>query len=131
VINLGTGFASPAPLTPNPASLAFTGPAKVLQSTYAFAAELADGNKYPYHYQCSYNTDHQGEAAVRHVADTLKIRKIGILQENTAFGEQATAASVAALKRRGIGPVIAAMFIAAWDIFTASRQHAENDGSIR
>jgi predicted PurR-regulated permease PerM len=30
-----------------------------------------------------------------------------------------------------IGPVIAAMFIAAWDIFTASRQHAENDGSIR
>jgi predicted PurR-regulated permease PerM len=30
-----------------------------------------------------------------------------------------------------IGPVIAAMFIAAWDIFTASRQHAEDDGSIR
>ena len=30
-----------------------------------------------------------------------------------------------------IGPVIAAMFIAAWDIFTASRQHADNDGSIR
>ena len=30
-----------------------------------------------------------------------------------------------------IGPVIAAMFIAAWDIFTASRQHAENDGNIR
>ena len=30
-----------------------------------------------------------------------------------------------------IGPVIAAMFIAAWDIFTASREHAENDGSIR
>lgn len=30
-----------------------------------------------------------------------------------------------------IGPVIAAMFIAAWDIFTVSREHAENDGSIR
>ena len=30
-----------------------------------------------------------------------------------------------------IGPVIAAMFIAAWDIFSASRQRAENDGSIR
>jgi predicted PurR-regulated permease PerM len=30
-----------------------------------------------------------------------------------------------------IGPVIAAMFIAAWDIFTASRQRAENDGNIR
>ena len=30
-----------------------------------------------------------------------------------------------------IGPVIAAMFIAAWDIFSTSRQRAENDGSIR
>jgi len=29
-----------------------------------------------------------------------------------------------------IGPVIAAMFIAAWDIFSASRQSVENDGSI-
>ena len=30
-----------------------------------------------------------------------------------------------------IGPVIAAMFIAAWDIFSASREIAENDGTIR
>ena len=30
-----------------------------------------------------------------------------------------------------IGPVIAAMFIAAWDIFSASREVAENDGTIR
>jgi predicted PurR-regulated permease PerM len=30
-----------------------------------------------------------------------------------------------------IGPVIAAMFIAAWDIFSASRQSVENDGIIR
>jgi predicted PurR-regulated permease PerM len=30
-----------------------------------------------------------------------------------------------------IGPVIAAMFISAWDIFSVSRQRAENDGSIR
>ena len=29
-----------------------------------------------------------------------------------------------------IGPVIAAMFIAAWDIFSASREIAENDGTI-
>ena len=29
-----------------------------------------------------------------------------------------------------LGPVIAAMFIAAWDIFTMSREHAKNDGSI-
>lgn len=30
-----------------------------------------------------------------------------------------------------IGPVIAAMFIAAWDIFSASREIAEDDGTIR
>ena len=30
-----------------------------------------------------------------------------------------------------IGPVIAAMFISAWDIFSASREIAENDGTIR
>lgn len=30
-----------------------------------------------------------------------------------------------------IGPVIAATFIAAWDIFSASREIAENDGTIR
>lgn len=87
------------------ASLAFTTPGKVLQSTYAFAAELGDGAKYPYHYQCSYNTEHQGEAAVKYLADKLKLKKIGILQENTAFGEQAGDACVAALKRRGMKAV--------------------------
>jgi predicted PurR-regulated permease PerM len=30
-----------------------------------------------------------------------------------------------------IGPVIAAMFIAAWDIFSASREFAVNDATIR
>jgi ABC-type branched-subunit amino acid transport system substrate-binding protein len=87
------------------ASLAFTTPAKLIQATYAFAAEIGDGTKYPYHYMCSYNTDHQGEAAVRHLADTMKLKKIGILQENTAFGEQVAAACVAALKKRGLTAV--------------------------
>ncbi len=87
------------------ASLAFTSKAKLLQSTYAFAAEIGDGAKYPYHYQCSYNTDHQGEAAVRHLVDDLKLKKIGIIQENTAFGEQATAACRQALKKRGLDPL--------------------------
>lgn len=30
-----------------------------------------------------------------------------------------------------VGPVIAAMFIAAWDIFSASRQIVENGGNVR
>ena len=87
------------------ASLAFTTPAKIIQSTYAFAAELGDGKKYPYHYQCSYNTDHQAEAATRHLVDVLKLKKIGILQENTAFGEQVGNACIEALKKRGLKAV--------------------------
>ena len=35
----------------------------------------------------------------------MKLKKIGILQENTAFGEQATAASRATLKKLGLEPV--------------------------
>ena len=87
------------------ASLAFTTPAKIIQSTYAFAAELGDGKKYPYHYQCSYNTDHQAEAATRHLVDVLKLKKVGILQENTAFGEQVGNACIEALKKRGLKAV--------------------------
>ena len=87
------------------ASLAFTTPAKIIQSTYAFAADLGDGRKYPYHYQCSYNTDHQAEAATRHLVDVLKLKKIGILQESTAFGEQVGNACVEALRKRGLKAV--------------------------
>jgi len=35
----------------------------------------------------------------------MKLEEIGILQENTAFGEQATAASRATLKKLGLEPV--------------------------
>jgi ABC-type branched-subunit amino acid transport system substrate-binding protein len=106
IIDAGaTALIGPTGSSQSLASLAFTTPGKVIQSTYAFAAELGDGSKYPYHYQCSYNTDHQAEAAVRHLADVLKLKKIGILQENTAFGEQVGGACVAALKKRGLTAV--------------------------
>jgi len=87
------------------ASVAVATSNKILQSTYANAAEMGDGKKYPYHYQCTFNTDLQGEIAVRYLVETLKLKKIGILQENTAFGEQATTASRATLKKLGLEPV--------------------------
>lgn len=86
-------------------SLASTTAAQMIQATYANGAELGDGAKYPYHYQFTFNTNQQGEIAARYLAETLKLRKIGILQENTAFGEQATAASRATLKALGLEPV--------------------------
>jgi branched-chain amino acid transport system substrate-binding protein len=86
-------------------SLATTTPAKIIQATYANGAEMGDGTKYPYHYQCTFNTNQQGEIAVRYLVEKMKLKKIGILQENTAFGEQATAASRATLKKLGLEPV--------------------------
>ena len=86
-------------------SLATTTPAKIIQATYANGAEMGDGTKYPYHYQCTFNTNQQGEIAARYLVEKMKLRKIGILQENTAFGEQATAASRATLKKLGLEPV--------------------------
>jgi ABC-type branched-subunit amino acid transport system substrate-binding protein len=86
-------------------SLATTTPAKIIQATYANGAEMGDGTKYPYHYQCTFNTNQQGEIAARYLVEKMKLKKIGILQENTAFGEQATAASRATLKKLGLEPV--------------------------
>ena len=87
------------------ASLAMTTPGKLLQATYANGAELGDGNAYPYHYQCTFNTNQQGAVAVNYLVEVLKVKKVGILQENTAFGEQATASSKAALAKLGLQPV--------------------------
>ncbi|GGC87393.1 ABC transporter substrate-binding protein [Chelatococcus reniformis] len=87
------------------ASLAGTTSAKVIQAAFANAVELGDGGKYPYHYQLLFNSSQQAEVCVRYLVETLKIKKIGILQENTAFGEQATAASLAALQKHGLKPV--------------------------
>jgi ABC-type branched-subunit amino acid transport system substrate-binding protein len=86
-------------------SLATTTPAKIIQATYANGAEMGDGTKYPYHYQCTFNTNQQGEIAARYLVEKMKLKKIGILQESTAFGEQATAASRATLKKLGLEPV--------------------------
>ena len=99
---------SPAPTGSSQAlsSLATTTPAKIIQATYANGAEMGDGTKYPFHYQCTFNTNQQGEIAARYLVENDEAEeKIGILQENTAFGEQATTASRATLKKLGLEPV--------------------------
>ncbi|GGC87388.1 ABC transporter substrate-binding protein [Chelatococcus reniformis] len=95
----------PAASSQSLASLSATTPNKMIQAAFANAEELGDGSKYPYHYQLSYNATQQAQVCVRHLAETLKLKKIAILQENTAFGEQAAAASLAALKAFGLTPV--------------------------
>ena len=87
------------------ASAAMTTPRKVIHTTSANGADMGDGVKYPYHYQVMYNTLTQSDVIVHHLAENLKLKKIGIIQENTAFGEQGTIASLPLLKKLGITPV--------------------------
>ena len=87
------------------ASAAMTTPRKVIHAASANGADMGDGLKYPYHYQVMYNTLTQADVIVRHLVDNLKLKKIGIMQENTAFGEQGTLASMPLLEKMGIKPV--------------------------
>lgn len=87
------------------AAVPATTASKIIHAGGGWAEELADGLKFPYHYQFTYNTGHQGEAVVRLAVDKLKQKKVGILQENSGFGESATAATRRALKARGLEPV--------------------------
>ncbi|AUC99109.1 hypothetical protein CWS35_36325 [Bradyrhizobium sp. SK17] len=87
------------------ASIAATTPARMIQASYSTAAEAGDAQKYPYHYQLIFNTTQQADVCVHHMVETLGVKKIGILQENTAFGEQATAATKTALQKLGLDPL--------------------------
>ena len=113
------------------AALASTTPAKMINTTYGLAAALGDGRKYPYHYQMIFNSDQQSIAIIRYLADTLKLKKIGILQENTAYGEEITVSTRRELKQRGLDPVDVQVFpITAPDlnVYVSNLQKAGADG---
>jgi len=90
--------------------LSVTTPAKILQAGVIFAEEGADAKRFPYHYQFNYNTGHQGEAWTRMALETLKLRKIGILSENSSFGAAGARAMTAALQKRGVTPTGAEVY---------------------
>ena len=60
----------------------------------------ATAENIPYHYQIMFNTDQQADVCVDYMVQKLGLKKIGILQENTAFGEQAAAATKALLQKQ-------------------------------
>jgi ABC-type branched-subunit amino acid transport system substrate-binding protein len=86
------------------ASLASSSAAQMIQSAFAFSDEVGDPSRYPYHYQLVFTTSQLGQVAVDHFVNRLGIKKIGILRENTAFGEAVTKASVANLDKAGLQP---------------------------
>jgi len=85
-------------------SLALGKQQNIVQAVFANAAEVGDGAKYPTHYQFCFNTDQEAATVIGYLTKNLGLKKIGILQESTAFGEQATAASKAALQAAGLQP---------------------------
>jgi branched-chain amino acid transport system substrate-binding protein len=116
------------------ASLAATTPANMIQSAYAAAAEAGDGKRYPYHYQVMFNTDQQAAVCVDYMVNTLGVKKVGILQENTAFGEQAAASTKTVLQKKfGLTPVSEQVYpISAPDLspYVANLQKAGAEGVV-
>ena len=113
------------------AALAVTTPAKMIHGFFAVSTALGDGKKYPYGYQTTFNTEHQAQAAVEYLVNTLKAKKIGILQETTAFGEQAVADSKTHLQKAGLSPVAIEVFpLTAPDLnaYLANLERAGIDG---
>jgi ABC-type branched-subunit amino acid transport system substrate-binding protein len=127
-------FVGPTGSSQSLASIAATTASKTIQATYAAAAEAGDGRKYPYHYQIMFNTDQQADVCVEYLVGKLGLKKIGILQENTAFGEQGTAATKALLQKRfGLTPVSEQVYpISAPELSTyvSNLQKAGADGLI-
>jgi len=76
----------------------------IVQAVYANAADVGDGEKYPTNYQFCFSTVQEAEAVIGYLVGKLGVKKIGILQENTAFGEQVTAASKTSLEKFGLKP---------------------------
>ncbi|UGY94127.1 ABC transporter substrate-binding protein [Streptomyces gobiensis] len=70
----------------------------VLQSAWGGADTLGDGTRFPYHYQLVFNTRLQATAAARYLYEVREVRKIGLLIENSEFGESIRKAFVNMLK---------------------------------
>jgi ABC-type branched-subunit amino acid transport system substrate-binding protein len=77
---------------------------KMLHATGAFAVDVVDGNKYPYHYQFNYNTKQQSFAILEFLKG-MKQDKIGILHEVSGWGESLAAQVVERMKAAGLTPV--------------------------
>ncbi|MDB5818423.1 MAG: hypothetical protein JWQ11_2063 [Rhizobacter sp.] len=63
---------------------------KMLHGTGAFAVDVVDGDKYPFHYQFNYNTKQQSAAIVA-MLKGMNQQKIGVIHELSGWGESLAA----------------------------------------
>lgn len=79
------------------ASASVLGRDSVLQSAWGVADTLGDGNRFPFHYQLVFNTRQQAAAVARYLFETRGVREIGLLVENSEYGESIRRAFAAVL----------------------------------
>jgi ABC-type branched-subunit amino acid transport system substrate-binding protein len=85
-------------------ALSVSTPEKMLHATGAFAVDVVDGNKYPYHFQFNYNTKQQSFAVMEFMKG-MKQEKVGILHEVSGWGESIAAQVQERMKAAGMTPV--------------------------
>ncbi|NGO11585.1 amino acid ABC transporter substrate-binding protein [Streptomyces sp. HC44] len=59
----------------------------VLQSAWGVADTLGDGRRFPFHYQLVFNTRQQATAVARYLFESRGVREIGLLVENSEYGD--------------------------------------------
>ncbi|MGW0003231.1 ABC transporter substrate-binding protein [Nocardia grenadensis] len=65
-----------------------------IQSGWGGSANLGNGKEFPYFYQLVYNTTQQAEAAVRFLREARDKKRIGLIVENSEFGESIRTAAI-------------------------------------
>jgi branched-chain amino acid transport system substrate-binding protein len=85
-------------------SLAISTQAKVIQ--FAFVSDDAggDSSKYPYHYQCTYNSTAEVEKRIEFLVEKKGVRKIGVLIDDTGSGHSDSDAENKILAEAGLQP---------------------------
>ena len=79
--------------------------AKMIVGSGSFGYEAQDGKKYPYHFQFIFNNFVQAAATIEYIVDRRQIKKVGIIQETTGWGQGYGVGIVNELKKRGLAPV--------------------------
>lgn len=82
------------------ASASALGRSEVLQSAWGVADRLGDGREFPFHYQLVFNTRQQATAVARYLFEGRAVRRIGLLVENSEYGESIRDAFTAVLQSR-------------------------------
>lgn len=84
------------------AALAITTPAEMLQSGYITASEGGDGERYPFHYQCSFTVATQAVKYAEYLSTHTSLKNIGVLVEDSAAGTSVLAACETELPKAGL-----------------------------